>query len=118
MPKYTFECQGCHTRTQKYTNSYTKDIVCPECFALANRIFPNISGARTTETVDKLLNRKHIVDQPNAMKERKLDYYWEFEVPKLVDSGIYSVETMLEQGWIFYNEKGELVIRTAPPQKS
>lgn len=118
MPKYTFECQSCYKKTQKYTSSSTKDIVCPECFALANKVLPNISGAKTTETVDKMFNRKHVADQLNVMKERKLDYYWEVEVPKLVDSGTYSIETMLEQGWVFYNEKGELVTRTKPPQKS
>jgi hypothetical protein len=117
MPKYTFECKACKVKTQKYTSVSVKDIVCPECFAMAERILPNISGAKTTETVDKLFNKKHVADQSNIMKERKLDYYWEVEVPKMVNSGTYSIETMLEQNWVFYNERGELVTRTKPPEK-
>lgn len=118
MPKYTFQCSSCNVRTQKYTNQSVKDIVCPECFAMAERLLPAISGAKTNETVDKLFNRKHVSDQKNIIKERKLDYYWEVEVPNLVNSGVYSIETMLEQGWVFYNEKNELVTRTKPPEKS
>jgi hypothetical protein len=82
------------------------------------RQMPKLRGLKNTETVDKFTNKKHINDQKEIVNERKLDYYWEVEVPKLVDSGIYGLDTMIEQGWVYYNEKHELVTRTKPPQKS
>jgi hypothetical protein len=118
MPKYTFTCCSCSKSSQRYVSKSTDNVVCDECFARADRQMPSLASAKTTETVDKLLNRKHLADHSLVLKERKLDYYWEIEVPKMVDSGTYSLETMLEQGWVFYNEKGELTTRTRPPQKS
>jgi hypothetical protein len=79
---------------------------------------PNLSGLKNTETVDKFTNKKRVENQEDILKERKADHYWEQVVPKLVESGTYSLETMLEQGWVYYNEKNELVTRTKPPQKS
>jgi intracellular sulfur oxidation DsrE/DsrF family protein len=117
MPKYTFICQKCGKSIQKYAAASQRFNQC-ECGQQVERQMPNLAGTKTTETVDKLLNRKHTVDQENSMKERKLTYYWEVEVPNMVNSGVYSIETMLEQGWIYYNEKGELTTRTKPVQKS
>jgi hypothetical protein len=117
MPKYSFACTKCGKLTKKYVLASQKFNQC-DCGETVERSMPNISGTKTTETVDKLLNRKHIDGQANALKERKLDHYWEVEVPNMVDSGIYSIETMLEQGWVYYNEKGELAPRTKPIQKS
>lgn len=79
---------------------------------------PMLRGLKNTETVDKFTNKKHISDHEEILAERKADYYWEVEVPKMVNSGTYSLETMLEQNWVYYNEKGELVTRTKPPQKT
>ena len=83
-----------------------------------DRQLPKLRGLKNTEVVDKFTNRKHMVDQKEVLDERKADYYWEVEVPKMVNSGTYSLDTMLEQNWVYYNEKGELVTRTKPPQKS
>ena len=83
-----------------------------------NRAMPKLSAVKTTETVDKLTNRKHMQDHNSIIKERKADYYWEVLVPDMVNSGTYQLDTMLEQNWVYYNEKGELVTRTKPPQKS
>jgi len=79
---------------------------------------PTLRGLKNTETVDKFTNKKHIDDQQSIISERKADYYWEVEVPKLVNSGVYGLDTMLEQGWVYYDEKHKLVTRTKPPQKS
>ena len=117
MPKYTFVCDKCGKSVQKYTSSSQRFNVC-ECGNKVERQMPNLAGTKTTETVDKLLNKKHVIDQDASMKERKLTYYWEVEVPSMVNSGVYSIETMLEQGWVYYNEKGELITRTKPIQKS
>ena len=117
MPKYTFVCPKCHTSFQKYASVKNTSAPC-ECGDEASRQMPNISGTRCTETVDKLLNRKHTADQAKTTQERKLNHYWTVEVPNMVNSGIYSIETMLQQGWVYYNEKGELTTRTKPVQKT
>ena len=79
---------------------------------------PRLRGLKNTEVVNKHTNEKHIVDQDDIVTERKADYYWSVEVPKMVASGTYELDTMLENDWVYYNEKGELVTRTKPPQKS
>jgi len=117
MPKYTFICSNCESTTQKYTSIKTKAIDC-ECGNKMDRLLPNISSLQSTEIVDKFLNIKHTDNHENDLKDRKSHYYWSVEVPKMVNSGIYSIETMFELGWVEYNEKHELVTRTKPPEKS
>ena len=117
MPKYTFNCKTCGKSLQKYAPANIKDIQCT-CGKQSIRQMPNLSASKTTETVDKLLGRKHTTDHDNTVKSRKLHFYWEVEVPKMVNSGVYSLETMLEQGWVYYNEKNELTTRTKPMQRS
>lgn len=117
MPKYTYECESCHTKIQKFASIKDKTQVCPECEAVMHRQMPNIKAPRVNETVDKYSNKKHFGDQKEILKERKLDYYWKHEVPKMVESGVYGLDTMLEKGWVYYDEKGDLVTRTKPPEK-
>lgn len=117
MPKYRYECNGCHLEIQKYISYKVKTIECPECQAVMNRQMPRLSGLRNTETVDKFTNKKHIDNHEEILKERKADHYWEVIVPDMVNSGTYTIETMIEQNWVYYNEKGELTTRTKPPQK-
>ena len=81
------------------------------------RQMPKVRGLKVTEVTDKFTNKKHIQDHENVLKERKSDYYWSTVVPEMVDSGTYTIETMLEQGWVSYNEKGELITNTKPPEK-
>lgn len=116
MPKYTYVCRKCKKELQKFASIKDKTIPC-DCGDTMNRQMPKLKAPKVTETVDKYTNKKHLDDQDNIRKERKLDYYWKHEVPKMVDSGTYSLETMLDQGWVFYDEKGNLVTRTKPPQK-
>ena len=78
---------------------------------------PMLKGIKATEVVDKYTGKKHVEDHKEKISERKAEYYWSIEVPKLVNSGIYELGTMLQQGWVYYNEKNELVTRTKPPQK-
>jgi putative FmdB family regulatory protein len=117
MPKYVYECSSCHARLEKFANTTDKTTECPECSAQMNRQLPRLRGYKATEVLDKYTNKKHIVDQDEIVNERKQDYYWKHEVPKMVDSGTYTIETMLEQGWVYFNEKNELVTRTKPPGK-
>ena len=81
------------------------------------RQMPKLKAPKVTETVDKYVNQKRMQDHEEIVHERKLDYYWEIEVPKMVNSGVYGLDTMLEKGWVYYDEKGNLVTRTKPPQK-
>lgn len=117
MPKYTYKCDICGKSKQQYAQLTQLTIDC-ECGNTMKRKMPNISPVRTTETVDKLTNKKNLQDHDEILAERKSDYYWGVVVPEMVDSGTYLLETMLEQNWVYYNEKGELVTRTKPPQKA
>lgn len=117
MPKYTYECDGCRSIMQKFASVKDKTQECPECGAIMHRCMPKIKSPKVTETVDKYSNKKHVDDQESILKERKLDFYWNVEVPKMVDSGVYALDTMLEKGWVYYDEKGNLVTRTKPPEK-
>ena len=117
MPKYIFKCGKCEKERAKYTAVSCKTIDC-ECGQPMKRQMPNFSGLKNTETVDKFTNKKHLNDHQEILTERKADYYWSVEVPKMVDSGTYQLDTMLEQNWVYFNEMGELVTRTKPPQKS
>jgi hypothetical protein len=79
---------------------------------------PSLNGKSTvTEVVDKYLGQTHIEDQRKILEDRKQDYYWAVEVPRFVNSGTYSLETMLENGWVYLNDKNEMIIRTKPPHK-
>jgi hypothetical protein len=118
MPKYTWKCSECGNTKSAYSSSIIKTIECEDCDGKMKRQLPSLRGVKTTETVDKFFNKRHVDDQKNILQERKLDYYWEVEVPKMVNSGTYELSTMLEQGWVYYDEKGNLVTRTKPPQKS
>jgi hypothetical protein len=117
MPKYTFKCDSCESLEQKIADISTNKITCYNCGKESIRQMPNLKGIKTTEVVDKYTNQKHTADHKEKLTERKLDYYWSVEVPKLVNSGIYELGTMLQQGWVYYDEKNNLVTRTKPPQK-
>jgi len=117
MPKYTYECLNCQTTTQKFANIKDKTQECPKCCADMDRKMPKLKAAKVTEIVDKYSNKKQIQDQKEVLLERKLDYYWKHEVPKMVESGIYGLDTMVEKGWVYYDEKHNLITRTKPPQK-
>jgi hypothetical protein len=116
MPKYTFSCNKCGSIEQKFTDTSTTKIDCT-CGNAMFRNMPIIKGVKTTEVVDKYTNKKHVEDHKKIVEERKHDFYWSKEVPKMVNSGIYELSTMLEKGWVYYDDKGNLVTRTKPPQK-
>lgn len=117
MPKYTFTCPNCGLSLQKFASINSKTISC-QCGKDMNREMPKIADVRSTEIVDKYTNKKHVVDQKKIIEERKLDHYWEKLVPQMVNSGTYTIETMLEKGWVYYDEKHNLITRTKPHQKS
>jgi len=76
---------------------------------------PNINKPNNYTTKDKYTNLKVIEDNAEAIKERRDKHYWGHEVPKLVASGIYGQDTMLQQGWISIDDFGAITINTKPP---
>lgn len=115
MPKYSYLCEKCCKTTQRFEDISTKHIVCPECQGQANRQLPKIGGQEVRETVDSLTGVTWHQDQKEKIAKRKEEHYWEKEIPRLVDK--YSLATCLENGWLVYNEKGELVIGKAPSKR-
>ncbi len=112
MPKYNFVCEVCSTKVHKYVSTKTETIPCT-CGGNMQRQMPTIEGqTEVREIVDPYLNKRLLKDHDAAIKERREKYYWEVEVPRLVEK--YSLETSLEQGWLKYNDKGELVINKPP----
>lgn len=117
MPKYTFECGACKVSVQKFVAVDKKTVEC-ECGESMGRKMPKLSGhAQVNETIDKYTNKKWKQDQEETLEERKANYFWKVEVPRKVNSGTYGIDTMLEMGWIYFDDKEEVQIRTTPPQK-
>ena len=79
------------------------------------RMLPSSGTQKVTEVIDQFVGVKRDVDQREALKERRDDYFWEVQVPRLVQE--YSVETCIQEGWLVYNDKGELVINKPPSKR-
>ena len=117
MPKYTFKCRKCDNQKQIFASVKRVVTPCDKCDEYMDRQMPILSGkAQVRETVDKLTNRKWIDNQKEILKDRQDHHYWKHEVPGLVNSGTYSLETMLEMNWVYFDDKGELHTRTKPPR--
>lgn len=114
MPKYIFKCTNCGEEKTQYAPASVESFPCGNCDSSMCRQLPNITGQEVRETVDPILNTKWKQDHKEIIRDRHDDHYWEVEVPRLVQK--YSLETCLEQGWLVYNEKNELVINK-PPRK-
>lgn len=116
MAKYRYQCEQCNTVIELYA-SKDVEVVKHECGGWAKRLFPNIGSKKVTETVDPFLGVRQEEDQKKKLESRRSEYFWQQEVPRLVQSGIYSTETMLAEGWVVYNEKGEMVVAKGPSPK-
>ena len=110
MAKYRFQCEKCSTVVERYVAVSVETLPCKECGSLSKRLFPNIGSKKVTEVVDPFLNVRQEEDHKKQLEDRRTEYFWEVEVPRFVQSGVYSMETMLAEGWLVYNEKGELEI--------
>lgn len=117
MAKYSFKCRLCNETRQIYVPTSMKQCPC-ECGGDMDRQLPKIGGTQVNELVDKYSNKSLPADHKEILAERKSDHYWAVEVPKMVNSGTYTLDTMLERDWVYYDEKHQLVTRTKPPQKS
>ena len=117
MPKVSFVCQSCTKQVQKYLPKIRDVLGDCECGGVLKYQFPFTSNTTVTETVDKYLNVNHIPDQKQELKNRRDEHYWSYEVPRMVDSGKYSIETMLEMGWIYFDEKENMKVHNTPPHR-
>lgn len=116
MPKYTFTCACGHSKQQLASIS-TKEITCDVCSASMTRSLPKLSGkANVTEVVDSHTGVKWGDDHIKEMEDRKRTHFWEVEVPRMVNSGVYAIETMLENRWVYFDDHGKLITRTRPPE--
>ena len=80
------------------------------------RDLPTLSGnAQVTELIDTYTGVNLDQNHTSLIKDRHDQYYWEVEVPRLVQT--MSVETCLENGWLIYDDKGDLVINKPPSKR-
>lgn len=116
MPKYNFTCAKCEITSHRYVPTTVETLPCTVCGTAMTREFPSTNSAtEVREVVDPYTNRTWGKDHEAVMKKRKEDHYWEVEVPRLVQT--MSKETCIEQGWLVYNDKGELVINKPPSKR-
>jgi hypothetical protein len=81
-----------------------------------NRDLPQLSGAaQVTELVDTYTGVSLDQNHNALIKDRRDQYYWEVEVPRLIQT--MSPETCLENGWLVYDDKGDLVINKPPSKR-
>jgi hypothetical protein len=110
MAKYTFTCDNCLNSEEKYASVSTESTTCSKCGKSTRRELPMIGSKKVTEKVDDFLNIRHEEDHKKQLEDRRTEFFWNVEVPRFIESGTYSLETCLSEGWLVYNEKGELVI--------
>lgn len=117
MPKFKFKCEKCNIITTKQVKVGVRYIDC-SCGEQAIWQMPTINGnTEVLETIDKDFGTEWRADHRDDIQMRKEKYFWEKEVPRLVDSGTYSLETMLENNWLIVNDKGEIEVQNKPPNK-
>jgi len=119
MPKYTFMCPTCGHSLQQNVKRSVKKLDCPKCpLAEMQRMLPNLNGASSvTEVINKYTGQVQKQDQSIMVQERRAKYYWSVEVPRMVNSGIYGVDTMLQQGWIWFDDKKQMQVNNKPPHE-
>ena len=116
MAKYTFRCTECNEAQQMYVGPSVLERPC-SCGGVMHRQMPTLSQTTAYEPPDKESGRKWLPDHEAVLRSRKEQYYWSVEVPRMVASGTYSVETMLENDWITLSDDGKVVVNTKPPSQ-
>lgn len=117
MPKYRFICPKCYRETLAIVTRNTSSIICDDCKATMNREMPRLNVSEITETVNKYLGTKQPANRKDQVEERRSEYYWKHEVPRFVDSGTYSLETMIDNGWVIVTDDGKIEIQNKPPHR-
>jgi len=121
MPKYTFICPECDTTEQLTVDRRMKEVICRNCLpkeSQMKRQMPKLGGQPTVnEVINKHTGTTWADGQQESIKARRDKYYWEQEVPRMVRSGTYGIDTMLENGWVYFNDKDEMCINDKPPSE-
>jgi len=115
MPKFRFLCSACNLEVERYSSPKTEQLECPTCKGKMNRKFPGSGSQAVREVVDSYTNVRTAPDEKQQNLARKTEYFWEVEVPRLIQT--YSLETCLEEKWLVYNDKGELVVNKPPSKR-
>lgn len=120
MPRYRFKCPVGHER-EKYVDVNKTEIVCVDCWSDGSegnpmfRQLPSSGSQAVTEVLDGFTGVTRDQNHDTLTKDRRDQHYWEVEVPRFIET--YSTQTCLEEGWLVYNEKGELVINKPPSKR-
>ena len=114
MPKFRFSCT-CGKEVEQFSSPKVEETDCPACGNKMKRQFPGSGSQQVREVVDSFTNTRQIPDAKIENLDRKTEYFWEVEVPRLIQT--YSLETCLDEGWLTYNDKGELVIGKSPNKR-
>ena len=115
MPKFRFQCSTCNLEVERFASPKTETSKCPTCDGPMSRLFPGSGSQTVREVVDQYTNTRTAPDEKSQNKSRKTEYFWEVEVPRLIQT--YSLETCLQEGWLVYNDKNELVIGKSPSKR-
>ena len=115
MPKFRFLCPSCNLEVERYASPKSETSECPTCKQPMRRQFPGSGSQVVREVVDPFTNVRTASDEKEQNKARKTEYFWEVEVPRLIQT--YSLETCLQEGWLVYNDKGELVVNKSPSKR-
>jgi hypothetical protein len=114
MPKFRFLCT-CGNQAEKFASPKTEETDCASCGSKMKRQFPGSGSQQVREVVDSFTNTRQTPDAKTENLARKTEYFWEVEVPRLIQT--YSLATCLDEGWLVYNDKGELVINKPPSKR-
>jgi hypothetical protein len=114
MPKYKFLC-SCGQETEKFTSPKIEEIDCSVCSSKMKRQFPGSGSQQVREVVDSFTNIRQTPDAKAENQARKTEYFWQHEVPRLIQT--YSLETCLQEKWLIYDDKGNLVINKPPSKR-
>lgn len=117
MPKYRFKCKKCENENTLFVESGS-DVSCDQCGSEMKRQMPRLNGSpEVKETVNSFLGTKHRQDQKKLVRERNDEYFWKVEVPRLAADPTYSLETKIENGWVWVDDAGNIHIHDKPPGK-
>jgi hypothetical protein len=114
VPKFRFLCE-CGNEAERFVSLKTQETDCPSCGKKMQRQFPGAGSQQVREVVDQFTNTRQTPDTKQENLARKTEYFWEVEVPRLIQT--YSLETCLDEGWLVYNDKNELVINKPPSKR-
>ena len=111
MPQFIFKCKKCKKEIKKVCSLKCKTTFCPDCKGAMVRQMPKSSKTTVKETVDSVTGISHFDNQEALLEETNKKHFYENDVPRLVASGKYTIEQMIEFDWIFFDIYGTMQIK-------